>query len=214
MPWERGGCVHVCVQSYLIFETPWTAAHQAPLSMGFSREGYWSGLPFPSPGNLSDPDTEPMYLLCLLHWQANSLPPASPGQPWEDGVRQMYPGVKWVKEVGDGLAHCRTNKFLSAASPTLECMPEFFLYKDACHQSCPSHFYADRRHCVPCHEDCLECSGPSADDCDLCADTSLVLYDGQCLDECPEQTYLEKETQVCKGKISGCVAKHHVSGSP
>ena len=112
----------------------------------------------------------------------------------------MYPGVKGVKEVEDGLAHCRTNKFLSAASPTAECMPEFFLYKDACHQSCPSHFYADRRHCVPCHEDCLECSGPSADDCDLCADTSLVLYDGQCLDECPERTYLEKETQVCKGK--------------
>ncbi|KAI4573512.1 hypothetical protein MJT46_004752 [Ovis ammon polii x Ovis aries] len=79
-----------------------------------------------------------------------------------------------------------------------ECMPEFFLHKDACHQSCPSHFYADRRHCVPCHEDCLECSGPSADDCDLCAEASLVLYDGQCLDECPEGTYFEKETKVCK----------------
>lgn len=84
-----------------------------------------------------------------------------------------------------------------------ECMPEFFLHKDACHQSCPSHFYADRRHCVPCHEDCLECSGPSADDCDLCAEASLVLYDGQCLDECPEGTYLEKETKVCKGKDFG-----------
>ena len=35
--------------------TPWTAAHQAPLSMGFSRQGYWSGLPFPSLGNLTKP---------------------------------------------------------------------------------------------------------------------------------------------------------------
>uniref|UniRef100_A0A4W2ELG1 Proprotein convertase subtilisin/kexin type 5 n=1 Tax=Bos indicus x Bos taurus TaxID=30522 RepID=A0A4W2ELG1_BOBOX len=85
-----------------------------------------------------------------------------------------------------------------------ECMPEFFLHKDACHQSCPSHFYADGRHCVSCHEDCLECSGPWADDCDLCAEASLVLYDGQCLDECPEGTYLEKETKVCKDCQKSC----------
>ena len=41
------------------FATPWTGAHQAPLSMGFSREEYWSGLPFLSPGNLPDPGIEP-----------------------------------------------------------------------------------------------------------------------------------------------------------
>ena len=40
--------------------TPWTAAHQAPLSMGFPRQEYWSGLPFPSPGDLSHPGIEPM----------------------------------------------------------------------------------------------------------------------------------------------------------
>ena len=39
--------------------TPWTAAHQAPQSMGFSRQEYWSGLPFPSPGDLPDPGIEP-----------------------------------------------------------------------------------------------------------------------------------------------------------
>ena len=38
--------------------TPWTAAHQAPLSMGFPRHEYWSGLPFPSPGDLPDPGTD------------------------------------------------------------------------------------------------------------------------------------------------------------
>ena len=38
---------------------PWTVARQAPLSMGFSRQEYWSGLPFPSPGDLSDPRIEP-----------------------------------------------------------------------------------------------------------------------------------------------------------
>ena len=44
--------VQLCVQ---LFGTPWTVAHQAPLSMEFSRQEYQSGLPFPSPGDLLDP---------------------------------------------------------------------------------------------------------------------------------------------------------------
>ena len=40
--------------------TPWTVAHQAPLSMGFSRQEHWSGLPFPSPGDLPNPGIEPI----------------------------------------------------------------------------------------------------------------------------------------------------------
>ena len=39
--------------------TPWSVTRQAPLSMGFSRQKYWSKLPFPSPGDLADPETEP-----------------------------------------------------------------------------------------------------------------------------------------------------------
>ena len=42
-----------------LFATPWTVAYQAPKSMGFSRQEYWSGLSFPSPGDLSDPGIEP-----------------------------------------------------------------------------------------------------------------------------------------------------------
>ena len=45
-----------CVQ---LFATPWTVAHQSPLSMGFSRQEYWSGLPFPSPGDFPNPGIEP-----------------------------------------------------------------------------------------------------------------------------------------------------------
>ena len=44
------------------FVTPWTAAHQAPLSMGFPRQKYWNGLPFPPPGGLPDPGIEPVSL--------------------------------------------------------------------------------------------------------------------------------------------------------
>ena len=42
-----------------LFVTPWTVAYQAPLSMEFSRQEYWSGLPFPSPGDLPNPGIEP-----------------------------------------------------------------------------------------------------------------------------------------------------------
>ena len=52
--------MHVCVLSHaLLFETPWAIACQALLSIGFFRQEYWSGLLFPSPGNLSDPGIEP-----------------------------------------------------------------------------------------------------------------------------------------------------------
>ena len=42
-----------------LFVTPWTVAHQAPPSMEFSRQEYWSGLPFPSPGDLPNPGIKP-----------------------------------------------------------------------------------------------------------------------------------------------------------
>ena len=51
----------VCAQSCPTLchnSTPWTVARQASVSMGFSRQGYWGGLPFPSPGDLPDPGIE------------------------------------------------------------------------------------------------------------------------------------------------------------
>ena len=56
---------------------PWTVAHQAPLSMGFSRQEYWSGLPFPSPGDLPNPGIEPRSPTS----QADALTSAPPGKP-------------------------------------------------------------------------------------------------------------------------------------
>ena len=61
----------------LLFATPWTVAHQAPLSMGFSRQEYWSGLLFPSPGYLPDPGTEPRSSAL----QADALTSEPPGKP-------------------------------------------------------------------------------------------------------------------------------------
>ena len=56
-------------------------ACQAPLSMGFSRQEYWSGLPCPPPGGLPDPGIKPTSL-SLLHWQGGSLPLDPLGKPW------------------------------------------------------------------------------------------------------------------------------------
>ena len=57
--------------------TPWTIAYQAPPSMEFSKQEYWSGLPFPSPGDLPDPAIE----LGSSALQADALPSESPGKP-------------------------------------------------------------------------------------------------------------------------------------
>ena len=60
-----------------LFATPWTVAYQAPLSMGFFRQERWSGLPFPSPGDLPNPGIEPGSPAL----QADALPPEPPGKP-------------------------------------------------------------------------------------------------------------------------------------
>ena len=54
-----GGGGGLVTKSYLTLATPWTAACQVPLSMGFPKQEYWRGLPFPSPADLPDPETEP-----------------------------------------------------------------------------------------------------------------------------------------------------------
>ena len=60
-----------------LFATPWTVAYQAPPSMGFSRQEYLSGVPFPSPGDLPDPGIKPRFHKL---W-ADTLPSEPPGKP-------------------------------------------------------------------------------------------------------------------------------------
>ena len=63
-----------------LFETPWTIAYQAPLSMEFSRQEYWSELPYPSPGDLPNPGTEPKSLVSPA-LAGGLFTTASPGKP-------------------------------------------------------------------------------------------------------------------------------------
>ena len=114
--WEKVGdwdwhiyttALHACQLSPFsrvrLFAAPWTVAHQACLSVGFSRQEYESGLSRPPSGDLPEPGIEPVSL-SLLHWQAGSLPPAPPGKPhtidtiykidnyWESAIehRELY----------------------------------------------------------------------------------------------------------------------------
>ena len=67
-----------------LFAIPWTVAYQAPPSIEFSRQEYWSGLPFPSPGDLPDPGIEPRFPVLQADALLSELPgklDISPGNP-------------------------------------------------------------------------------------------------------------------------------------
>ena len=78
-----------------LFATPWTVAYQASLSLGFSRQEYWSGLPFPSPGALPDPGIKPGSPAP----EADALTFEPPGKPLSLTISQSLPklrSVAWV----------------------------------------------------------------------------------------------------------------------
>ena len=109
-------CMHAkSLQSCLTLRTPWTVAHQAPLSVGISRQDDWRGLPFLSPGDLPHPRIKSTSL-ASLYWQVCSLPLA----PLQfSSAAQLCPTMR-----ARGLQHTR----LSCPSPTPE----------TCSNSCPS----------------------------------------------------------------------------
>ena len=76
---------------------PWYIALQAPLSMRYCRQEYWSGLPCPPPGHLPTQELN-SHLLCLLHWQAGSLPPGPPGKPSCNLSGYIYFPLLLIKE--------------------------------------------------------------------------------------------------------------------
>ena len=74
-------------------ENPWTVACQVPLSMGFPKQEYWSGLPFPSPGGLSNPGIKPG----SPKLQADSLTSGPPGKP-KDPMSRVNGYVHYTEE--------------------------------------------------------------------------------------------------------------------
>ena len=108
-------CLYMCLvcawslSRVWLFATPWTVAHQAPLSMGFSRHEYWSGLPFPS-GDLPDPGIKPVspaspalaggFFTTSATWQAQEYWSGEPFPSPEDlptsGIEPRSPAVQAV----------------------------------------------------------------------------------------------------------------------
>ena len=85
--WMKDACMLSHFSCVGLFATPWAVPCQAPLSMGFSRQEDWSGLPFPPPGDLLNPEIELTFTsLSLLHWQMGSLPLAPPGKPNKERI--------------------------------------------------------------------------------------------------------------------------------
>ena len=82
--------MRACVLSGVqLFSTPWTIAHQAPLSIEFSRQEYWSGLPFSTPEDLPDPEIEPKSLASPA-LAVDSLPLHHLGSPYKVSQVQLF----------------------------------------------------------------------------------------------------------------------------
>ena len=92
-PWPVGRSGH-CAQSLShVFVTPWTVAHQAPLSMGFPRQEYWSGLPLPSPGALPNPGINPMSSASPM-LAGRFFAAAPPGKPCPLYIIHLYTRIR------------------------------------------------------------------------------------------------------------------------
>ena len=100
-------------------------AHQAPLSMGFSRQEYWSGLPCPPPGDLPNPGIKPRYPALQ---ETDSFPSEPPGKPKNTGVGSLslLQGIFPTQESNLGLLHCRRILYQLSyqGSPSISCTPK------------------------------------------------------------------------------------------
>ena len=112
LAWHGGMCVLRCDW---LFATPRTVAHQAPLSMGFSRQEYWSGLPFLPPGDIPDPGIKPTSPGSPAP-QVDSLPLNCQGSlnslyRWSNKGTQKLKNVSKTTQIGHGRPMMRTKPF-------------------------------------------------------------------------------------------------------
>ena len=106
-------------QACLTLCDPVDCSPQAPLSMGFSRQEYKSGLPFPPPGRIFPTQKSNPRLLCLLHWQRGSLPLAPPGRrfaiftsvPPQCGEREGRSPQTWRRDCSQHAGQPRNTKY-------------------------------------------------------------------------------------------------------
>ena len=118
------GELSVVVQSFSrvrLFVTPWTLAHQGPLSMGFSRQEYWSGLPFSFPGDLPEPEIKLTSPTLAGRFFTPELPGKHPRQPKVIGLLSVYSVEAEIETTASSLHPLSTDRVgsspLSAITP-------------------------------------------------------------------------------------------------
>ena len=116
-----------------LFVTPWTVAHQAPLSVEFSRQEYWSGLPFPSPEDLPDPGIEPMSPALAGGF---FLPQSHLGSPnLSEKCRYCPLREKWPGQCAGMLFAWILDSMVTGLGPELELSPlSSLLWYNSCHK--------------------------------------------------------------------------------
>ena len=119
-----------CFSHVQYFATPWTLAHQASLSLGFSRQEYWSGLPCPPPGDLPDLGTEPRPLT-LQADSSSSEPPTHPHQSlvcfWckeclQSPAHQPWHSLLFAIKVVSVLEKLWSSGYVSLSAPCVSCI--------------------------------------------------------------------------------------------
>ena len=93
-----------CFSHIQLFVTPWTVAHKSPLSMGFSRQEYWSGLPFPTPGDLPNSGIKPRSPAS----QVSSLLSEPPGNLLKLYSKQLAAAATAAATAAKSLQSCQT----------------------------------------------------------------------------------------------------------
>ena len=140
--WEA----HACVLSHAwFFVTPWTVVGQAPLSIRFSRQEYWSGLPFPPPGALPDPGTKPVSpaFPALIDWFFTTEPPGKPKWNPTEGIyvyvhMYIFANICWIiekaREFQKNICLCFTDY-----AKTFDCVDHDKLWKALREMGLPNH---------------------------------------------------------------------------
>ena len=113
----------MCAQSCPVFATPWTVARQAPLSMGFPRQEYWSGLPFPSPGDLPNPGIKPRSPASLAGGFYTTMPPGKP----KGAIMDPYKNLRPFQEAG-----AKEDFYVSSPTLILVCLLVFHAHTCKC----------------------------------------------------------------------------------
>ena len=121
VPWslEDRLCMLSCFSHVQLFETPWTVAHQFPLSIEFPRQEYWSGLPCPPPGDLPSPEIEFMSLISsalaekfFMTWEARGQRRSSILLGWrlrdETSYANQAAGTVYINSIWGSLLHLGT----------------------------------------------------------------------------------------------------------